>query len=252
MSENSFFQSNSKATFLTGLFLGIAVCSTIGLVLVFGMASKGTLAFAGPSTVAAAPQVPSVGDSDDSGLVPPQPPAGPVKPVDEKTDHILGSKNAKVTLIEYSDFECPFCQRFYPTVKELLKAYPNDVRFVYRHFPLNSIHPNAQKAAEASECAAKLGGNDAFFKLHDKIFDRSPDIGPAVLLSLAKEIGLKEADFKKCLDSGEMASKVNQQMQDGTGAGVSGTPATFVNGKLTSGAVPLESLKAAIDAELKK
>lgn len=251
MSENSFFQSNSKATFLTGLFLGIAVCSTIGLILVFGMASKGSLAPARPTTVAAAPQAPTPTNPIDADA-PPQPPAGPVKPVDEKTDHVLGSKNAKVTLIEYSDFECPFCQRFYPTVKELLKSYPNDVRFVYRHFPLNSIHPNAQKAAEASECAAKLGGNDAFFKLHDKIFDRSPDIGPAVLVTLAKEIGLKEADFKKCLDSAEMASKVNQQMQDGAAAGVSGTPATFVNGKLTSGAVPLESLKTAIDAELKK
>lgn len=251
MSENSFFQSNSKATFLTGLFLGIAVCSTIGLVLAFGMASKGSLAFGRPTAIAAAPQAPTP-DPDDSGLVPPEPPAGPVKPLDEKADHILGPKNAKVTLIEYSDFECPFCKRFYPTVKDLLKSYPNDVRFIYRHFPLNSIHPNAQKAAEATECAAKLGGNDAFFKLHDKIFDRSPDIGPAVLVTLAKEIGLKETDFKSCLDSGEMAGKVNQQMQDGASAGVSGTPATFINGKLTSGAVPLESLKAAIDAELKK
>lgn len=250
MSENSLFQSNSKATFLMGLFLGIAVCSTIGLVLVFGMASKGSLAFGGPSAVAAAPQVPS--GPDDSSLALPEPPAGPVKPVDEKVDHVLGPKSAKVTLIEYSDFECPFCQRFYPTVKELLKAYPNDVRFVYRHFPLNSIHPNAQKAAEASECAAKLGGNDAFFKLHDKIFERSPDIGPSVLVTLAKEIGLKEADFKACLDSGEMAAKVNQDLQEGTSAGVSGTPATFVNGKLTSGAVPLETLKTAIEAELKK
>lgn len=252
MSENSLFQTNSKATFLMGLFLGIAVCSTIGLGLVLGMAGKGSLAFGGASAVAAAPQIPSGPGPDDSGLIPPEPPAGPVKPVDEKTDHVLGAKNAKVTLIEYSDFECPFCQRFYPTIKELLKSYPNDVRFVYRHFPLNSIHPNAQKAAEATECAAKLGGNDAFFKLHDKIFERSPDIGPSVLVTLAKEIGLKEADFKSCLDSGEMAAKVNQDMQDGTSAGVSGTPATFVNGKLTSGAVPIETLKTAIEAELKK
>lgn len=252
MSENSFFQSNSKATFLTGLFLGIAVCSTIGLVLVFGMASKGKLALASPAAIAAAPQAPTPTNPGDSGLTPPQPPAGPVKPVDEKNDHILGPKDAKVTVIEYSDFECPFCQRFYPTVKDMLKSYPKDVRFVYRHFPLNSIHPNAQKAAEATECAAKLGGNDAFWKLHDKIFERSPNIAPDVLITLAKENGLKEADFKKCLDSGEMAGKVNQQMQDGSAAGVQGTPATFVNGKLSSGAIPLESLKAAIDAELKK
>lgn len=252
MNESSIFQSNSKTTFLMGLFLGIAVCSTLGLLLVFGLASKGGLAFAkGPTPIAAAPQVPSGPGPDDSGLVPPQPPSGPVKPVDD-SDHVLGPKDAKVTVIEYSDFECPFCQRFYPTVKEILKSYPKDVRFVYRHFPLTSIHPNAQKAAEATECAAKLGGNDAFWKLHDKIFERTPNIAPDVLLTLAKENGLKEADFKKCLDSGEMAAKVNQQMQDGSSAGVQGTPATFVNGKLSSGAIPLESLKAAIDAELKK
>lgn len=235
-----------------GLFLGIAVCSTLGLLLVFGLASKGGFALAkSPTTIAAAPQVPSGPGPDDSGLVPPQPPSGPVKPVDD-SDHVLGPKDAKVTVIEYSDFECPFCQRFYPTVKEILKSYPKDVRFVYRHFPLTSIHPNAQKAAEATECAAKLGGNDAFWKLHDKIFERTPNIAPDVLLTLAKENGLKEVDFKKCLDSGEMAAKVNQQMQDGSSAGVQGTPATFVNGKLSSGAIPLESLKAAIDAELKK
>lgn len=235
-----------------GLFLGIAVCSTLGLLLVFGLASKGGLAFAkGSAAVAVAPQAPSGAGPGDSAPVPPQPPSGPVKPVDD-SDHVLGPKDAKVTVIEYSDFECPFCQRFYPTVKEIIKSYPKDVRFVYRHFPLTSIHPNAQKAAEATECAAKLGGNDAFWKLHDKIFDRSPNIAPDVLVTLAKENGLKEADFKKCLDSGEMAAKVNQQMQDGSSAGVQGTPATFVNGKLSSGAIPLESLKAAIDAELKK
>jgi len=252
MNESSIFQSNSKTTFLMGLFLGIAVCSTLGLVLVFGLASKGGLAFAkGSTAIAVAPQAPSGAGPEGSAPIPPEPPSGPVKPVDD-SDHVLGPKDAKVTVIEYSDFECPFCQRFYPTVKEILKSYPKDVRFVYRHFPLTSIHPNAQKAAEATECAAKLGGNDAFWKLHDKIFERTPNIAPDVLLTLAKENGLKEADFKKCLDSGEMAAKVNQQMQDGSSAGVQGTPATFVNGKLSSGAIPLESLKAAIDAELKK
>lgn len=235
-----------------GLFLGIAVCSTLGLVLTFGLISKGGLAkAAGPSAVAVAPQAPTAG-------IPPEgsdPIAGPVKPVDEKTDHILGSKDAKVTLIEYSDFECPFCKNFFATVKQVEKDYPKNVRIVYRHFPL-SFHQNAAKEAEASECAAELGGNDAFWKYHDKIFTETTSNGTGFALDrlapAAKEIGLDEKKFKTCLDSGKYAAKVSQQMQEGSTAGVNGTPATFINGKLTSGAVPYASIKAAIDAELKK
>ena len=252
MNESSIFQSNSKATFLMGLFLGIAVCSTLGLILAFGFASKGSLALANsPTALAVAPQVPSNVPSDPE----PQPPAGPVKPVDPAADHIFGSKDAKVTMIEYSDFECPFCKNFFATVQQVKKDYPKDVRIVYRHFPL-SFHQNAAKEAEASECAAELGGNDAFWKYHDKIFTETTSNGTGFsldrLVPAAKEIGLDEKKFKTCLDSGKHTAKVNQQMQEGSAAGVNGTPATFINGKLTSGAVPYASIKAAIDAELKK
>lgn len=250
MSEFFGPQTSPKSSFFTGLFLGVAVCATIGLVIVLGMAMNGKLAI-GALAKTASPTV-----QQPTGNVPtppsnPEPVAGPVRPVDA-TDHVLGPTDAKVTVIEYSDFECPFCKRFFPTVKQLLQEYPKDVRFVYRHFPLNSIHPSAQKAAEGTECAAKLGGNDAFWKLHDKIFERAPSITPDVVVSLAKEIGLNEGQFKTCLDSGEMAAKVNKDLQEGSAAGVQGTPATFINGSLISGAVPYETIKAGIEAELKK
>jgi len=185
----------------------------------------------------------------------PQPtaPAGPVKEV-SAADHVTGPKNAKVTLIEYSDFECPFCKRHFDTVQQALKDFPNDVRLVFRHYPL-SFHQNAQKEAEASECAAKLGGNDAFWKMHDKIFKETASNGTGFALdklgTAAKEIGLNQAAFQKCLDSGEMASKVTADMASGNDSGVEGTPATFVNGTLVSGAIPYEGaqgFKAAIQA----
>ncbi len=185
--------------------------------------------------------------------------AGKVKPVDLDTDHILGDKNAKVFVIEYSDFECPFCKRFQPTMQQLLSQYQGKVAWVYRHFPL-SFHQNAQKEAEASECANELGGNDAFWKYADKIFERTTSNGTGFplngLVPLAKEIGLDETKFKSCLDSGKYAQHVQQDEQEGQTAGVTGTPGNIVwtkDGKpqLVEGAVPLSSLKIVVDQALK-
>ena len=178
------------------------------------------------------------------------PPAQPVAEVTDK-DHILGPKDAKVTLIEYSDFQCPFCARHEPTIQQIMKDFPKDVRLVYRHYPL-SFHPNAQKAAEASECAAKLGGNDAFWAMHGKLFQSGDALNGAVgadfYQNLAKDLRLDVNKFKTCLDSGETASLVSEDMTSGNNSGVEGTPATFVNGRLVSGAVPYESLKASVVA----
>ena len=220
--------------FLMGLFLGIAISSTMGLGLVVGGVLKNG---SGSSVVATNTGTGNVaaptGDTGDT-----TPPAGPVKEVGSG-DHIKGAKNAKVTLIEYSDFECPFCKRFSPTLEQALKDFPNDVRLVYRHFPLRSIHPMAQKAAEASECAAKLGGNDKFWAMHDKLIaDTTMSIDN--MKRFAKEIGLNQGKFNDCLDKGEMAAKVNTDFNEGGAAGVQGTPATFINGKLASGAIPYD------------
>ncbi|MDO8617341.1 MAG: DsbA family protein [Candidatus Uhrbacteria bacterium] len=243
MSNENFWSGSPKTMFSMGLILGIAIAAVLALIILLtgvggGRTFGGGVNLANNPSPAAAPQ-----PNDQPS---PAPAAQPVRPVDEKIDHIIGAKKAKVTLIEYSDFECPFCKRHLPSIQQALKDFSQDVRVVYRHFPLNSIHPLAQKAAEGSECAAKLGGNDAFWKMHDKIFEKSPDIGSDVLVSLASEMGLDQAKFKSCLDSGEMRTRVDADAATGEEAGVQGTPATFVNGKLIGGAVPYTALKAAI------
>lgn len=245
--ESSFWSGSPKSMFFMGLFLGLAVSSTVALAAIMGMmwSGKSFIGSAGSRAVVQAP-TPSVAGNPEAQLPPPAP-SQPVKAV-TTADHVRGNKDAKVTLIEYSDFECPFCKRHIPNVEQALKDFPKDVRLVYRHFPLTSIHANAQKAAEASECAAKLGGNDAFWKMHDKIFERSPAIGAEALVAMAKELGMNEGAFKACLDSGEMANRVNSDAASGNDSGVEGTPATFVNGKLISGAIPYASLKAEIQA----
>lgn len=189
----------------------------------------------------------------------PVPQVGDVKAVDFATDHIKGDKNAKVFVIEYSDFECPFCKRFHPTMQQVVDHYQGKVAWVYRQFPL-SFHANAEKEAEASECASEQGGNDAFWKYADKIIERTTSNGTGFALTslvpLAKEIGLDETKFKTCLDSGKYTKHVQQDEQEGQAAGVNGTPGSIIwtkNGKpqLISGAVPLSSLTTVIDQALK-
>jgi protein-disulfide isomerase len=207
---------------------------------------------ANPAPQAAAPQV---APPNDSGA---QPTAGKIKPV-TSSDHIRGNANAKVTLVEYSDFECPFCQRFHPVTQELLKTYGDKIRFVYRHFPL-SFHANAQKEAEASECIAELGGQDKFWNFVDTIFERTTANGTGFALDklgpLAAELGVNQTEFQTCLDSGKHEKLVKDQIADGTKGGVSGTPSTFIinpkeETQILVGAQPIESFKTAIDSSLK-
>lgn len=181
-------------------------------------------------------------------------PAGKVKPV-SKDDYIYGKADAPIMLIEYSDYECPFCKRFHYDAKKLVDEYKGKVAWVYRQFPL-SFHPNAQKESEAAECAGSIGGNDKFWAYGDKIFERTTSTGTGFaldqLVPLAKEIGLDEKKFKDCLDGGKMAQKVQQSLADGQAAGIDGTPGNiFVtkNGKpvLIPGAVPYETLKSQVD-----
>ncbi|MBP9747465.1 DsbA family protein [Patescibacteria group bacterium] len=239
--SQGFWDGSPKVMFLMGLFLGVAVCATVGLGLVFG----GVVSGGSSSGVALNPgNVPAVGAPTPQ---PSAPVGAPVKAVTDK-EFVKGNKNAKVTLIEYSDFECPFCKRFVPTVEQALKDFPNDVRVVYRHFPLRSIHPNAQKAGEAAECAGKLGGGGKFWEMHDKLF-AAPSLTVDGMKAMAKEIGLDQGKFNTCLDNNETAEKVNADFNEGGASGVEGTPATFVNGTLVSGAIPYDGpggLKEAI------
>jgi protein-disulfide isomerase len=173
-------------------------------------------------------------------------------------DHIRGNKNAKVTLLEYSDFECPFCKNFDTTINDLLKSYGDKVRLAYRHYPL-PFHANAQKEAEASECVANLGGNDAFWKYADAIYARTTSNGTGFALDalgpLAAEVGVDQQKFQSCLDSGKYEKLVKDAVTEGSAAGVQGTPSTFIidskgNSELLVGAQPADSFKTAIDKAL--
>jgi len=231
-----------KMMFLLGLFVGVSALAVIGLAGTVGFLVSGKTigAKAGTAPVAVAPTAPTANPDI-------APPAGPVPDVDSE-DHILGNVNAKVTLVEYSDFECPFCLRHQDTLNQIINDYPNDVRLVYRHFPL-SFHPEAQKASEASECASKQG---KFWEMHDAIFAENAKGTMSVerWKSLARELGLNGSDFDECVDSGETAGRIASDLQEGTVAGIQGTPGTFVNGSLVEGAVPYATFKSIIDAQL--
>lgn len=171
------------------------------------------------------------------------------------SDHVKGSRDAKVFLIEYSDYQCPFCKSFHPTAQQALEEYGDDLAWVLRHFPLDTLHPKARPAAEASECVASLGGNDAFWKFSDAAFEGSP-ASLDDLSQLATSAGVSASAFESCVDSGKYEDRVEDDYQKGLAAGVTGTPGNFlVNQKgevwYIPGAVPFESLKATIDEALK-
>ena len=185
-----------------------------------------------------------------------------VRRVSASRDHVYGNPNAPVSLIEYSDFECPFCKRFHATANEIVDAYGGKVNWVYRHFPLAMHNPGAQKEAEASECVAELGGNDAFWKFANAIYARTKSNGNGFpldqLVPLGKEIGLDEKQLKECIDAAKYASRVQEDLDEGIQVGITGTPANFLlrndTGEviLKVGAQPSDAIKPDIDKLLRK
>ena len=159
-----------------------------------------------------------------------------------------GPAAAPVTIVEFSDFQCPFCGREYPVIEKLMKDYDGKVRLVFRNFPLD-FHPFAEKAAEAAACA---GDQNKFWELHNAMFSNQQKLAVDDLKGYAKTAGLDSAKFDKCLDSGEKKTEVQADQKAGTEAGVNGTPAFFVNGVFINGAVPYDQIKQAVERELKK
>jgi protein-disulfide isomerase len=161
-----------------------------------------------------------------------------------------GNAKAPVTIVEFSDFQCPYCVRAEPTVEQVLSAYGDKVRLVYRDYPL-PMHPYAPKAAEASHCAEDQG---KYWEMHGKLFATSGtangELPVDTLKKLARDLGLDGAKFDKCLDSGEKKSVVDENTKAGRAAGVTGTPAFFINGRFISGALPLDEFKKIVDEEL--
>ncbi len=162
--------------------------------------------------------------------------------------HAKGPEGATVTVIEFSDYECPFCRRAEPVVEQMLKEYAGKVRFEYRHFPLESIHPKARPAAEAAACADEQGQFWAYHAL--LISGDGGALESTQLLASAAKVGLDANAFQACIASGRSRTRVDADLAAGKAAGVTGTPAFFVNGVPLSGAIPIEEFRRAIDAEL--
>lgn len=230
-SSQKFSLSTPVAIVIAGAFIAVAVF--------FG--SQGT------STTGALPQQPVA-----------QQPTGDLEQMKPITsdDHIRGNPNAPVKIVEYSDFECPFCKRFHDTMKQVSSEYGDQVAWVYRHFPLDQLHSKARKEAVATECAAELGGNDAFWKYADRFFELTPSNNQTdidtILPQIAREIGLDEAKFATCLASNKYDAHIEENVQNATATGGNGTPWSIVIGKNgkqypLSGAQPYKAVKQLID-----
>lgn len=242
-----------KRSAVLGFVGGFLVLCTIGFFILLAVVlTRGV----GSGTGGNAPQAAAPGVVDP-GTQPQQEIS--VKPVDDG-DHVRGNKNAKITLIEYSDLECPFCKQFHNSLREVFadKKYGDNVQWVYRHYPLTSIHPKAPKEAEAAECAGELGGSTAFWKYVDRVFEVTPannGLDPAELPKIAQYVGVNVAAFNKCLDSGSKATAVSEDAASGDAAGVQGTPHTIVltpDGQKIpfSGALPANQIKQILDSVL--
>jgi len=176
-----------------------------------------------------------------------------VLPVTE-ADHVRGPSNPDVYLIEYADYQCPYCDSFHKTVQEVLKEYEGKVAWVFRYFPLDSIHPEARPASIAAECAASLGGNDAFWSFTDKIFANQRDMSREAYISVATGLGVDKAAFEACLDTGD-DTRVERDLKNGMDLGGNGTPYTVLltrKGDILkfSGALPIAQVKTLVDRAL--
>jgi protein-disulfide isomerase/plastocyanin len=176
--------------------------------------------------------------------------AAPTVDVSADDDAVKGDENAPVTIIEFSDYQCPFCGRFYEeTLPQLEEQYiaTGKVKLVHRDFPLESIHPEARPAAEAAECAGDQG---KYYEMHDKLYENQQSLSADNYKLWAEEIGLDMDQFNDCVESNKHAEEVSADLADGSAAGVTGTPGFFINGQLLSGAQPFSVFQQIIEAEL--
>ena len=186
----------------------------------------------------------------------PRDPSAPPEPDQDEKVHAVtagkapsrGPKNAPITMIVYSDFQCPFCSRVEPTIERIEKEYPGKIRVVWKDFPLG-FHQNAKPAAIAARVAGEEG---KFWQMHRKLFENQKALDRLSLEKYAQELGLNMGKFKAALDSNKYGAEVDADMASGQKVGVSGTPATFINGRMINGAYPYETFKKVVDQELAK
>lgn len=240
-----FFNGSPKMIFIFGLVSGIAVMSLLG-----GEISLPSAAGTGSgTTITTNTGTGNTGAAAAAGTAT----KGELAAI-TSDDWIKGDlKKAKVVIVEYSDFECPFCERHHPTMQALSDKYGDDVAWVYRHYPL-SFHPEAKPAAIASECA---GQQDKFWEFADAMFENQDQLGEDFYVSTAEDLGLNVSKFETCLDSDEAAAAVAADQATGNAAGVTGTPATFINGQMvvsssgnSVGAAPQATFESIIDGLL--
>ena len=216
---------------------------SILLVCVFVLGLVSGFLIWGGSTSAAANTV------ADSGQTLPTPAQQVTRyPVEEGGNPSIGPADAPITIIEFSDYQCPYCQKWEEAVfQRLLDDYPTQVRIVYRDFPLNSIHPEAAPAANAANCA---GEQDSYWQYHDKLFSYELNLGKDAFLQYARELNLDMTSFTACLESDRYAAEVTADLEYAVGLGVQSTPTFFINGLYMVGAQPYETFKKLIDQEL--
>jgi protein-disulfide isomerase len=164
-------------------------------------------------------------------------------------DHVQGDASALITLVEYGDYECPHCGHAHPIVKRVQKHFGGKLRFVFRNFPLNEIHPNAESAAEAAEFA---GASGHFWEMHDAIFENQENFGLPLLFELAGRLGLSETDLSNALTNQEYTPRVREDFLGGVRSGVNGTPTFFINGQRHDGRFEFEDLVAGIETQSAK
>lgn len=245
-----------KQAFILGCVTSVLVLGTAGFLLLGtyvvrgqefsfnSTAGGGTVGVANGNGAAAAKAVQA------PTTVVPEAPSGEV-PVVTAADHVRGDTNAPITIVEYSDFQCPFCARFHPTMQQIMEEYDGKVKWVYRHYPL-SFHPEAKPSAEASECAGEQG---KFWEYADALVENQAALSSSLYTKLAEDLGLDTSDFASCLSSDKYLDVIDTQLQGGMAAGVTGTPGSFVigpdgNAQSIKGALPFSSIKPLIDQML--
>jgi protein-disulfide isomerase len=164
-----------------------------------------------------------------------------------RLDHCLGPDDAAVTLVEYGDYECPHCAAAHPVVQLLLRQVGDKLRFVFRHFPLTQVHPNAEAAAESAEFC---GVHGLFWEMHDRIYTNRENLAVPRLFALVRELGLSEAKLRQALMEQTFAPKVQSDFLGGVRSGVNGTPSFFINGRQHDGSYAFEDLYSAVEANL--
>jgi protein-disulfide isomerase len=227
--------------------LAVPLAIIIGFALV-----AGAIYFSGQSSTPSGINMPT-GNSDQAPVENPSVEA--INPVTE-ADHIRGNPNAQIILVEYSDYDCPFCKNFHETMNQVMDTYGPDgrVAWVYRHFPLEQLHPNAHLIAQASECVAKLGGNDAFWSFSDLVFEEreiNAQTDPNNLPNFAEIAGVNVNDYQKCVDDGETKDAVEEDLNNALAIGGRGTPHTIVlvgdQQGVINGAQSFETVSSIID-----